>query len=89
MTLVERLNSAELPFGNITVPGMRALDDPAEPHLYDGAGVGKGHVDGMIAASDRAILIDLAEVGFVVEENAAVSNLAQAHDGVALVETQP
>ena len=41
MTLVNRLDLAELPFGNIAVPGVGALDDPAERHFNDRAGMEK------------------------------------------------
>jgi hypothetical protein len=68
---------------------MRAFYDSAERHLHDGSGVGKGDIDGVIAASDRAIVVDLAKVGFGVKESTVITGFAQSHDSLPLIETQP
>ena len=43
----------------------------------------------MISAGNRAMLIDGAEIGVVVEKNTAIHNRTESHDGFMVVELDP
>jgi hypothetical protein len=43
----------------------------------------------MIPASDRAMLIDGAEICLIVEENAAIVNRTESHHRIPAFETDP
>ena len=68
---------------------MGALDNFAERNSFNRARVGKGYVKGMIPAGNRAMLVDGAEIGVVVEKNTAIQNRTETHDGFLIVELDP
>jgi len=58
---------------------VRAFDDFAQRNFFYRAAIGKGYVEGVIPAGDRAILVDAAKIGLVVEENAPILNRTESH----------
>jgi hypothetical protein len=66
-----------------------ALNNFAERNFFHRACIGEGYVEGMIAAGNRAMLIDGAEIGVVVEKNTAIHNRTESHDGFMVVELDP
>lgn len=68
---------------------MGALYNFAERNFFHRTSVGEGYVERMISAGNRAMLIDGAEIGVVVEKNTAILNRTESHDGFLVVELDP
>jgi hypothetical protein len=66
-----------------------ALYNFAERNFFHGASFGEGYVERMISAGNRAMLIDGAEIGVVVEKNTVILNRTESHDGFLVVELDP
>lgn len=68
---------------------MGTLDNLTERNFFHRACVGEGYVERMIAAGNRAMLVDGAEISVVVEEDAAILNRTESHNRFLVLKMDP